>query len=49
MPQDDELARYLATLDHADLVRRLRSLAERDETELAPLAEDDFQVRASRR
>jgi hypothetical protein len=32
MPPDDELARYLATLDHADLVRRLRSLAGRDDS-----------------
>ena len=32
MPPDDELTRYLATLDHADLVRRLRSLSERDDS-----------------
>ena len=32
MPPDDEVAQYLATLDHADLVRRLRLLAERDDS-----------------
>jgi tetratricopeptide (TPR) repeat protein len=31
MPLDDEISRYLGTLEHADLVRRLRAIAERDE------------------
>lgn len=31
MPPDDPLARYLATLDQADLARRLHSLAQRDD------------------
>ena len=30
LDSDDTLARYLGSLDHADLVRRLRSLADRD-------------------
>ena len=45
MPPDDELARYLATLDHGDLVRRLRSLAERDDSlRLALTAEAEAAV-----
>lgn len=51
MPDDDALARYLASLDQADLARRLRSLANRDDalrlalTAEAEAAEGSIDVR----